>query len=1130
MPGSWHSRHWRQDDCLPRASPPSGASGHSSSRHNSKRNHGIQQKHDQHDLPSRDDGDRDSSIHQITDRSFSRASYHHSRGESHRDPMRFSTQHRQSLSSRTNETSSISSSESRDKWRRGQPIPMPPPPSSTLRTTRGNNLDSHRTSNGRNQGDSYQKERQHLNPKHSGHLPKSTGRTRQTCPSNPPNPWDKGTMQSSLASRSHASNPDGKHGNSNDLANDKPNVWEKPDSGASDDGGKKSVNDCNTLGNKQSNTWEKRENVLTEGGGKRQIDYNTPPEKQTNAWVKPSADASNTPAIAKGQSITAKSQGKLQNPWTKPDSIAPIKLKPPNASFFPSLSDTTQKKNNASINVSTTSNQQQSTAPLSLPSTSLWGKRSSPSENSGDVQAKIESSSNVEEFPSLSTALNAPHSIQQSQLLVGSSLLAASFNNDQDVKGKGQKKSTNLASFLPPQLSGNDTSIKKNKTPSSRAKHSSSSTKTVTAVKKNTSGIKRSVVSSISATPAARGSHALSLHPSITKGMGEPVLKKGRQRLTPKKKKLTTLKKRVLEERLRVWKERNENSTANNSEKGLDVMPPDTINQECATAPPIRDNGEKVQSSETLLIENFVSPEEDDLTDDDEYDEIISNILSLTGRVGKVASVFVPRPSLLLGNGTLEDDMSNSMAALEPTYVGFAFVRFTTTNDAKAGRDILDGITVGGQRIRVSILELNNGDSRERNPSDAHSALDDRKWKLAVLQCMSRRHSVFEQECHARCENRNPDMSVEPSSSNTIVLHNILTQDDYEDVDALNESVEDISSLARQYGKLIGARASTAGFDKGNIYVSYTDDKVAEKAAQQMNGLVVGGTQISVSTQFKSPHFNEQSRSVEVIMENVLNVNDFDDEDCLNESLGDISNLVRKYGLIGRVFADTIGEEKGKVHIEYLDGEGAAQNAAEQLNGMVIGGLVVSAKVASRDRHVDSSSADKANLADQAPPPIYSGDKIIPERFAACKRVPKIPNSGPRSYAVKVNDERALPLLIEMLGELMRLQERSRDDKNARARRRLVMGLREVARGIRAHKVKMVVMANNLDEYGAIDAKLQEILDIARAEDVPVVFEFNKRKLGKALGKSIKVSVVGIQNADGAQEQFKQLRKILGVA
>ena len=90
------------------------------------------------------------------------------------------------------------------------------------------------------------------------------------------------------------------------------------------------------------------------------------------------------------------------------------------------------------------------------------------------------------------------------------------------------------------------------------------------------------------------------------------------------------------------------------------------------------------------------------------------------------------------------------------------------------------------------------------------------------------------------------------------------------------------------------------------------------------------------------------------------------------------------------------------------------------------------------------------------------------------------------------------------------------------------MGLREVARGIRAHKVKMVIMANNLDQYGAIDSKLQEILDLAREENLPVIFELNKRKLGKALGKNIKVSVVGVQSADGAYVQFKQLKKLTG--
>ena len=72
----------------------------------------------------------------------------------------------------------------------------------------------------------------------------------------------------------------------------------------------------------------------------------------------------------------------------------------------------------------------------------------------------------------------------------------------------------------------------------------------------------------------------------------------------------------------------------------------------------------------------------------------------------------------------------------------------------------------------------------------------------------------------------------------------------------------------------------------------------------------------------------------------------------------------------------------------------------------------------------------------------------------------------------------------------------------------------------------MVVMDNNLDQYGAIDDKLQDIIDLAKSEDVPLFFEFTKRSLGKAIGKNIKIAVVGIQSADGAHQQFKQLNSI----
>ncbi|OEU16875.1 hypothetical protein FRACYDRAFT_185147 [Fragilariopsis cylindrus CCMP1102] len=211
---------------------------------------------------------------------------------------------------------------------------------------------------------------------------------------------------------------------------------------------------------------------------------------------------------------------------------------------------------------------------------------------------------------------------------------------------------------------------------------------------------------------------------------------------------------------------------------------------------------------------------------------------------------------------------------------------------------------------------------------------------------------------------------------------------------------------------------------------------------------------------------------------------------------------------------------------------------------MVVGGQIINASLpGSIDSKIDifensgdkrkpdaetkANSGKKARTDDKAP--LYSGDKLIPERFAEMKRVPKIPNAaGPREYASTTNDERVRPLLAEMLRELMRLQKRAIEDKNTKAKRRMVMGLREVARGIRAHKVKMVVMANNLDQYGVIDEKLQEIIDLAKSEGVPLFFEFTKRSLGKAIGKSIKIAVIGIQNADGAHQPFKKLNAIAG--
>ena len=533
--------------------------------------------------------------------------------------------------------------------------------------------------------------------------------------------------------------------------------------------------------------------------------------------------------------------------------------------------------------------------------------------------------------------------------------------------------------------------------------------------------------------------------------------------------------------------------------------------------------------STTLLVENFVRPE-DNLVDEDEYDEIISDLIQLAERIGKVVSVFIPRPQDCAG----DEYTDNNVALVTQDHIGLAFVQFATDYDACAANEVLDGMVVGGQKIRTTILNSTNlaqlNTYSKSNVAIAPSDESSRLWRLSVLRVANERQSSMNVR-NDTPRNNTFNANTEASTATTIVFHKILCEDDYKDEEALHESIEDLKGLAADYGQVVATRWETSGKSKGNVYITYAQKNSADAALKQLNGLIVGGSKIVIGLDADLSQGHHQSSAGEVILINILNDDDLEDEDCLSESLNDIRTLAEQYGIIGRVHAEVTGEKKGNVLVSYLEGDQIAQQAAQQLDGKVFGGRQLSASVSLKEMRITESLSLNEEAKCEPLPIMLSGGKRISEQFAACKRVPKVPNTGkPRAYASKIADERAVPLLVEMLGELMRLQERSKDDKNARARRRLVMGLREVARGIRAHKVKMVIMANNLDEYGAIDSKLQEILDMATADELPILFELNKRKLGKALGKSIKVSVVGIQNADGAHDQFKKLKKMLGMA
>ena len=51
------------------------------------------------------------------------------------------------------------------------------------------------------------------------------------------------------------------------------------------------------------------------------------------------------------------------------------------------------------------------------------------------------------------------------------------------------------------------------------------------------------------------------------------------------------------------------------------------------------------------------------------------------------------------------------------------------------------------------------------------------------------------------------------------------------------------------------------------------------------------------------------------------------------------------------------------------------------------------------------------------------------------------------------------------------------------------------------------------------------IIADARKNDIPVVFALTRNKIGKALGKRVRMSAVAIYSADGAEMEFKKMLK-----
>ena len=133
-----------------------------------------------------------------------------------------------------------------------------------------------------------------------------------------------------------------------------------------------------------------------------------------------------------------------------------------------------------------------------------------------------------------------------------------------------------------------------------------------------------------------------------------------------------------------------------------------------------------------------------------------------------------------------------------------------------------------------------------------------------------------------------------------------------------------------------------------------------------------------------------------------------------------------------------------------------------------------------------------------------------------------------RDYCDQKLDENLNVLVDGFLRKLNQLQERlrERDAMKAKMKRRLQSGLREVHRSVRTQEARVVFVAPNIEpspSEGGLDDKVEEIIKTARSFGVPVIFCLSRSRLGKALGKSMRMSACSVLMVDGVYEQFQEI-------
>jgi len=116
-----------------------------------------------------------------------------------------------------------------------------------------------------------------------------------------------------------------------------------------------------------------------------------------------------------------------------------------------------------------------------------------------------------------------------------------------------------------------------------------------------------------------------------------------------------------------------------------------------------------------------------------------------------------------------------------------------------------------------------------------------------------------------------------------------------------------------------------------------------------------------------------------------------------------------------------------------------------------------------------------------------------------------------------------------ILQDLMKFQENKfqKNPVKAKANKRYVVGFKEAKKFLIVKRLKLVVIAPDLEPNAEVDALVEEIKLLADERNIPYVFGIKRREIGYLLLKKVPVSLVGIFDYQGTTENVNELLNYL---